>query len=52
MAASKLTLEERAAILATIEGEQGRAVRELLDEIRDHLANVIRIMGWKENVAA
>jgi hypothetical protein len=45
-ATTKLTLEERTAILASLEGEQARAVRELLDEVRGYLANVIRIMGW------
>jgi hypothetical protein len=51
MATTKMTLEERTAILATIEGEQARAVRELCDDIRDHLAKALLIMGWKEAAA-
>jgi hypothetical protein len=52
MAAGKLTLEERDAILATLEGDQRKAVLELCDEIRDHIAKALLVMGWKEKAAA
>jgi hypothetical protein len=45
MATTKLTLEERNVILATLEGEQAQAVRELCDDTREHIAKVLLIMG-------
>jgi hypothetical protein len=46
---TKMTIEERNAILATLKGEQARALRELCDDVRAALTRILRTMGWKDD---